>query len=106
MVARTVRDREVVGSNPAAPTIYQKELLNNSSFFIWATEQANCFACVGRRRPERCFCLRAEKGDLSRKAKTARPGPKDFYVRKNTAGESRRPDHLERHFLRSAFFVV
>ena len=98
MVARTVRDREVVGSNPAAPTIYQKELLNSSSFFIWATEQANCFACVGRRRPERCFCLRAEKGDLSRKAKTARPGPKDFYVRKNTAGESRRPDHLESRF--------
>ena len=33
MVARTVRDREVVGSNPAAPTIYQKELLLGGSFF-------------------------------------------------------------------------
>ena len=60
-----------------------------------AQRQTAPVACLG---PERCFCLRAEKGALSRKAKTARTGPKDFYVSKNTAGESRRPDHLESRF--------
>jgi len=38
---------------------------------------------VGTRRPERCFCLRCEP---HRKAKTARPGPVAFSVRKMTEG--------------------
>lgn len=46
-----------------------------------------------------CLCREAKAGAMflfegkpycsARKAKTARPGPKDFYVSKNTVGDSR-----------------
>ena len=50
---------------------------------------------------------RIKRVNLSRKAKTARPGPEDFYVSKNTAGGSRRAQIYKKpRFVRGFLYIA
>ena len=85
-----------VGSTPAERKFENPALCG--VFNLGRSRQTALPASGVEGRSDVFVCAHKKGVNLSRKAKTARPGPKDFYVRKNTAGESRRPDHLESRF--------
>ena len=67
--AVNVASSDYGGSNPSRPTV---NVVNEE------TEQADCSACVGMRKPERCTSLSGAKGEYRE------VGLREIFVRKFT----------------------
>ena len=86
LVARVVRDDEVVGSSPASPTIEKR--LNRRVFFLWSgDEEADNSASVGARTPERCASTNEHREAVASPrgvttTREARPNPASPTIKK------------------------
>lgn len=93
LVARTVRDREVVGSNPAAPTILIKKTFTKVSVFFIYIDGSGAGQLLGLRRDLKgaVFC---EFEPARVKGEQHEPGPRTFCVSKKICGQIPPPPRL------------